>query len=419
MVPPLDAPPEGEWHCPECPPVVPEDMQVQEDQEEYYHVPEEEATDPAREASVASSSRSANVALQTKKGKKKKGSGGGGGTRARQRTSRAPVVEEDEEEEHIDIEETPTNHSRRGRPIRPPTAFAVNTTSSRRRSYGRARPPPTPDEEEEEELELEEEEIMSATPVRSHKRRRAPVYQEPSPPPAPLPRVRLRLPTQRGAKGKEREEDELPKELFEDFLLPEERDTSKTTVLNSDKVYFERSRFIAEVCSTSSILIISLTFLQQKLAPPQPTASSSSRTLENSEDYLSIRPRPLRSSTVQQSTPLTPLTLPVRGSRTNFSNSPGPSTPGGPLTPSTLIPKFEPGVLRIRSIRFGPYDIKTWYDAPFPEEYASIPDGRLWICEFCLKYMKSRFGATRHQVSLQLAWLGSILRACISASPFR
>ena len=60
--------------------------------------------------------------------------------------------------------------------------------------------------------------------------------------------------------------------------------------------------------------------------------------------------------------------------------------------------KFEPGVLRIRNIRFGPYDIKTWYDAPFPEEYASIPDGKLWICEFCLKYMKSPFAATRHQV---------------------
>ena len=70
--------------------------------------------------------------------------------------------------------------------------------------------------------------------------------------------------------------------------------------------------------------------------------------------------------------------------------------------------KFEPGVLRIRSIRFGPYDIKTWYDAPFPEEYASTPDGRLWICEFCLKYMKSPFAATRHQVCHLFASLTSL-----------
>jgi hypothetical protein len=58
----------------------------------------------------------------------------------------------------------------------------------------------------------------------------------------------------------------------------------------------------------------------------------------------------------------------------------------------------SPHSLRIRTIRFGEFDIQTWYDAPFPEEYATIPDGRLWICEFCLKYMKSRFGAVRHRV---------------------
>ena len=54
--------------------------------------------------------------------------------------------------------------------------------------------------------------------------------------------------------------------------------------------------------------------------------------------------------------------------------------------------------LRIKYIRFGEYDIQTWFDAPFPEEYMSVPDGRLWICEFCLKYMKSNFSAVRHKV---------------------
>ena len=61
---------------------------------------------------------------------------------------------------------------------------------------------------------------------------------------------------------------------------------------------------------------------------------------------------------------------------------------------------LPPNGLRIRKIRFGEFDIDTWYDAPFPEEYAAIPDGRLWMCEFCLKYMKSRFSAVRHRVSL-------------------
>jgi hypothetical protein len=56
--------------------------------------------------------------------------------------------------------------------------------------------------------------------------------------------------------------------------------------------------------------------------------------------------------------------------------------------------------LRIRTIRFGDFDIATWFDAPFPEEYNSLPDGRMWICEFCLKYMKSDFVELRHRVRL-------------------
>jgi hypothetical protein len=53
---------------------------------------------------------------------------------------------------------------------------------------------------------------------------------------------------------------------------------------------------------------------------------------------------------------------------------------------------------KISVIRFGIYDIDTWYSAPYPEEYSKVPDGRLWSCEYCLKYMKSGFTAERHQV---------------------
>lgn len=91
--------------------------------------------------------------------------------------------------------------------------------------------------------------------------------------------------------------------------------------------------------------------------------------------------------------------IPLSVSTPGLSASPAPSTPGpyAKAGPSSL-----PHTLRIRTIRFGQFDIKTWYDAPFPEEYAAIPDGRLWICEFCLKYMKSRFGAVRHRVRCEL-----------------
>jgi hypothetical protein len=86
--------------------------------------------------------------------------------------------------------------------------------------------------------------------------------------------------------------------------------------------------------------------------------------------------RPLRSSYQQKQTP----------------------APSASPTPSSLPTPYAESYLRIRYIRFGEFDIQTWFDAPFPEEYMTIPEGRLWICEFCLKYMKSKFNAYRHKV---------------------
>ena len=40
------------------------------------------------------------------------------------------------------------------------------------------------------------------------------------------------------------------------------------------------------------------------------------------------------------------------------------------------------------AIQFGRYEIGTWYSSPYPHEYARLP--KLFLCEFCLKYMKSR-----------------------------
>lgn len=62
---------------------------------------------------------------------------------------------------------------------------------------------------------------------------------------------------------------------------------------------------------------------------------------------------------------------------------------------SGSAPRREGSITRIR---FGEYEIETWYQAPYPEEYARVPDGRLWLCEFCLKYMKGAFQASRHRV---------------------
>ena len=46
-------------------------------------------------------------------------------------------------------------------------------------------------------------------------------------------------------------------------------------------------------------------------------------------------------------------------------------------------------------IEFGKYIIKTWYSSPYPQEYAMLP--KLFVCEFCLKYMKSRSILDHHR----------------------
>ncbi|KAI8100187.1 acyl-CoA N-acyltransferase, partial [Halteromyces radiatus] len=52
---------------------------------------------------------------------------------------------------------------------------------------------------------------------------------------------------------------------------------------------------------------------------------------------------------------------------------------------------------KISQIRFGDYLVDTWYVAPYPEEYSQHPI--LYICEYCMKYMKSKYVAGRHKVN--------------------
>ncbi|XP_051499914.1 histone acetyltransferase KAT7-like [Apus apus] len=48
----------------------------------------------------------------------------------------------------------------------------------------------------------------------------------------------------------------------------------------------------------------------------------------------------------------------------------------------------------IKTIAFGRYELDTWYHSPYPEEYARL--GRLYMCQFCLKYRKSQTILCRH-----------------------
>jgi len=69
------------------------------------------------------------------------------------------------------------------------------------------------------------------------------------------------------------------------------------------------------------------------------------------------------------------------------------------LTPMPKSGQLQssPGGPNIRTpqmIQFGKFDITTWYSSPYPQEYARLP--KLFLCEFCLKYMKSRPILDRH-----------------------
>ncbi|VDB89822.1 unnamed protein product, partial [Peniophora sp. CBMAI 1063] len=172
-------------------------------------------------------------------------------------------------------------------------------------------------------------------------------------------------------KGKDRARSSTPeRDEYADVLTTPQRDTTRTTIAASDKTRFEKARLSVEA---------------KGLPPAKPlsgigpgvrnTRSAHLAALAPSNPLLDLDGR-LQSPSASASTPA-PLTTPI-----------------APVGPSAAGPS-QP---RIKTIRLGVYDIQTWYDAPFPEEYAQIPDGRLWLCEFCLKGMKSEFTAARHRL---------------------
>ncbi|KAJ2805147.1 Histone acetyltransferase [Coemansia guatemalensis] len=63
-------------------------------------------------------------------------------------------------------------------------------------------------------------------------------------------------------------------------------------------------------------------------------------------------------------------------------------------TPSTPSAVASGVGYQVKKIHIGAYEINSWYISPFPDEYSRHP--LLYICEFCLKYMKSEYTYRRH-----------------------
>jgi len=71
----------------------------------------------------------------------------------------------------------------------------------------------------------------------------------------------------------------------------------------------------------------------------------------------------------------------------------------------TLSDKQE---YRISKLEMGRFEMDTWYASPYPEEYARLP--KIYVCEYCLKYMKTSIIMRRHAVSI--SYLPTILFVC-------
>ena len=203
LQPSLEGAPTGKWHCPMCPPLsLPEFLHPLPPLEFHseMHAPTDQGSPSnfqlGRASSVASTSYSHEP--QTRAASSRKGKG------------KAIITDESE------IESPLTRRQRR----------------IRQDNKGKGRMSET----EEEEPELD--------PTPRAKRMKLKLGAQPPTPSRMV--VRLKLPPK--SKGKEREEEESPrKDVFDDLLSAEDRDTSRTLIDSSDKARYEKSRTQAEV----------------------------------------------------------------------------------------------------------------------------------------------------------------------------
>ena len=52
-------------------------------------------------------------------------------------------------------------------------------------------------------------------------------------------------------------------------------------------------------------------------------------------------------------------------------------------------------VSMVQVIELGNWEVDTWYFSPYPAEYANVK--KMYICEYCLKYMRKEKTFIAHQ----------------------
>ena len=82
---------------------------------------------------------------------------------------------------------------------------------------------------------------------------------------------------------------------------------------------------------------------------------------------------------------------------------PGGSHHGEPMDPQVAALEREHDeitkVKNIPRIELGRHEIDCWYYAPYPDDYAgaALHEDKLYVCEFCLRYMKRSVTLERHK----------------------
>ncbi|WVQ79573.1 hypothetical protein IAT38_001672 [Cryptococcus sp. DSM 104549] len=208
--------------------------------------------------------------------------------------------------------------------------------------------------------------------------------------------VRLRVPSANTKRQlEEAEEEKVP---YGGVITGADADTSKTAVQEADKEAFEAARRAAEMklggpapaAWDPQAAVASPMSSPGMRASPTPGGKGKGNGVGTPGPANGGPSRPLRDRVLYQS---------ATGSGFPFPSTPGPSFDSNHgYTAHHALSRPE----KIKAIRFGTYDIDTWYSAPYPEEYAYVPDGKLWLCEFCLKYMKSGFAAGRHRLKCKV-----------------
>ncbi|CAM9192401.1 unnamed protein product [Discosporangium mesarthrocarpum] len=55
-------------------------------------------------------------------------------------------------------------------------------------------------------------------------------------------------------------------------------------------------------------------------------------------------------------------------------------------------------VKNVQRVEIGKYEVETWYFSPYPDDYSKLDKaGTLYVCEFCLKYMRKPGTLERHR----------------------